>query len=391
MNSKHVYRQITLLITMILATFCGISQIIPGAGRPSEYLKLLKSKNVAVVANNASVVNGTNTVDTLLRNHIRVTRIFTPEHGFRGDAEAGEQVAGTFDSLTGLPIVSLYGKKKKPDAADLEGIEIVVFDLQDVGVRFYTYISTLSLVMEACAENGIPLIVFDRPNPNGFYVDGPVLEREYSSFSGMHPVPVVYGMTIGEYALMVNGEGWLPGGLKCELTVVPLSGYAHSMQVDLPVKPSPNLTSDNAILLYPSLCLFEGTVISVGRGTCFPFEVFGHPDLKGFSFSFIPEQIPGMSMDPPYLNRTCWGLDLRTFYLTRPKLKGRINLAWLIMAYVNLYNNPDFFTSYFDNLAGNSTLRKQIIEGKSEQEIRASWQPGLEQFKMFRSKYLLYP
>jgi uncharacterized protein YbbC (DUF1343 family) len=391
MNGKQTYRQIPLLITLMLASFCGRSQIIPGAGRPSEYLGLLKGRNIAVVANAASVVNGMNTVDTLIRNKIRVKKIFTPEHGFRMNAEAGEEVTGAIDSLTGLPIVSLYGKKNKPDAADLKGIALVVFDLQDVGVRFYTYISTLSLVMEACAENGIPLVVLDRPNPNGFYIDGPVLEKEFASFVGMHPVPVVYGMTIGEYALMVNGEGWLPGGLKCELTVIPVLGYVHSIQAELPVKPSPNLTSANAILLYPSVCLFEGTVISVGRGTCFPFEVFGHPDLKGFSFSFVPEQIPGMSMDPLYLNRACRGLDLRTFYLEKPKLKGRINLAWLIMSYANLYNNPDFFTSYFDRLAGNSTLRKQIIEGTSEQEIRASWQPGLENFKTIRSKYLLYP
>jgi len=382
---------IFILTVLLTAGFYSHSQIIPGAGRPSEYLGLLKGRSIAVVANTASTVNGTNTVDTLLRNRVRVKKIFTPEHGFRMDAEAGEGVSAAVDSLTGLPIVSLYGRKNKPDAADLKGIGLVVFDLQDVGVRFYTYISTLSLVMEACAENGIPLLVLDRPNPNGFYLDGPVLEKEYASFVGMHPVPVVYGMTIGEYALMVNGEGWLAGGLKCDLTVIPVSGYVHSMQVELPVKPSPNLTNDNSILLYPSLCLFEGTVISVGRGTCFPFEVFGHPDLKGFSFSFVPEQIPGMSMDPPYLNRACRGLDLRSFYREKPKLKGRINLAWLIMAYTNLYNNPDFFTPYFDRLAGNSTLRMQVIEGISEQEIRASWQPGLEHFKAIRSKYLLYP
>jgi uncharacterized protein YbbC (DUF1343 family) len=385
-------RRKTIIAILLGFLACPVpAQFVPGAGRISEYMPLLQGKKIALVANAASLVHGVNVLDTLLSLKMDVVRIFSPEHGFRMDAEAGELITDSVDSLTALPVVSLYGKKKKPDAGDLAGIDVVVFDLQDVGVRFYTYISTLSLVMEACAEHGIPFVVFDRPNPNGFYVDGPVLENKFTSFVGMHPVPIVYGMTIGEYALMVNGEGWLKGGLKCDLHVVSLSGYTHYTQVDLTVKPSPNLTDANAILLYPSLCLFEGTVISVGRGTCNPFEMFGHPDLKGFSFSFVPEEIPGMSMDPPYLNRACWGLDLRNFYPEKPKLKGRINVAWLIMAYVNLYNNPDFFLPYFDTLAGNSTLRAQIIEGKSEQEIRASWQPGLVKFREIRAKYLLYP
>ncbi len=384
------WRTITAVLLFLIPTGAS-SQILPGAGRTEEYLPLLNGKKIAIIANAASVVNMTNVVDTLLSMNVDVRKIFVPEHGLRIEAEAGQEISGTVDSLTNLPVISLYGKKKKPSSEDLDGIDLVVFDLQDVGVRFYTYVSTLSLVMEACAGKGIPVVVFDRPNPNGFYIDGPVLETEYASFVGMHPVPMVYGMTIGEYALMVNGEGWLPDSLKCDLRVIPLDGYTHYTPVDLVVKPSPNLTSSNAILLYPSLCLFEGTVISVGRGTCFPFEVFGHPDLKGFSFYFIPEQIPGMAMDPPYLNRRCWGLDLRTFYTEKPKLKGRINITWLIMSYINLYNNPDFFTPYFDKLAGNSILRKQIMEGKSEHEIRASWQPGLEKFREIRAKYLLYP
>jgi uncharacterized protein YbbC (DUF1343 family) len=386
-----MHRKSIIICLLFVLAVAARTQITPGAGRPSEYLLFLKDKNIAVVANAASVVNGVNTVDTLLALKLVVRKIFTPEHGFRLSAEAGEVIVDSVDSTTSLPVISLYGKKKKPDSADLAGIDVVVFDLQDVGVRFYTYLSTLSLVMEACAENGVTLVVFDRPNPNGFYIDGPVLEKEFTSFVGMHPVPIVYGMTIGEYALMVNGEGWLPRGLKCDLQVISLEGYTHYTTVELPVKPSPNLTDADAILLYPSLCLFEGTVISVGRGTCFPFEVFGHPDLKGFSFSFVPEQIPGMSMDPPYFGRTCWGLDLRKFYTEKPKLKGRINVVWLMMAYVNLYNNPDFFTPYFDTLAGTSALRKQIIEGKSDQEIRASWQPGLAKFSEIRAKYLLYP
>lgn len=385
-------RKLFFIGLLLLPVFHGSAQVIPGAGNTGQYLKLLKGSKIGVVANAASVVNGTNTVDTLLSMGLKVRKIFTPEHGFRLKADAGKEVAGSVDSATSLPIISLYGKKKMPDAKDMDGIGMMVFDLQDVGVRFYTYISTLSLVMESCARYHIPLVVFDRPNPNGFYVDGPVLEKEYASFIGMHPVPVVYGMTIGEYARMVNGEGWLPDGLHCDLTVIPCIGYEHLMRVSLPVPPSPNLTSDNAILLYPSLCFFEGTVISVGRGTCYPFEVFGHPELRGFSFSFTPEKIPGMSENPPFLGISCRGLDLRTFYRDKPKLLGRINLSWLRMAYLDLLSQPDlFFNSYFDKLAGNSTLRQQIIQGESEQKIRAAWQPGLENFLKIRSKYLLYP
>lgn len=383
-------KQITGLVLLALLATAGLrSQVLPGAARPAEYLDLLRGKKIALVANAGSVVNGVHTLDTLIGLDLEVIRIFTPEHGFRMDAEAGEAVENSADSL--LEIVSLYGKKQKPAPEDLQGIDAVVFDLQDVGVRFFTYISTLTLVMEACAEQDLPLVVLDRPNPNGFYVDGPVLEPEFSSFVGLHPVPVVYGMTIGEYALMVNGEKWLPDGLICDLNVIPMSGYAHSMQVELPVKPSPNLTSANAVLLYPSLCFFEGTVISVGRGTCEPFEVFGHPELRGFSFSFVPEPIPGMSSEPPYNGRLCRGLDLRTFYTEKPKLKGRINLAWLKMAYQNLAAGPAFFNSYFNTLAGNSVLKQQIMESRTEQEIRASWQPGLDRFLTVRQKYLLYP
>lgn len=387
-----MFRKLFFIGLLLLPVFHGSAQVIPGAGNTGQYLRLLKGSKIGVVANAASVVNGTNTVDTLLSMGLKVRKIFTPEHGFRLKADAGMEVVGSVDSATSLPIISLYGKKKMPDAKDMDGIGMMVFDLQDVGVRFYTYISTLSLVMESCARYHVPLVVFDRPNPNGFYVDGPVLEKEYASFIGMHPVPVVYGMTIGEYARMVNEEGWLPDGLHCDLTVIPCTGYEHSMRVSLPVPPSPNLTSDNAILLYPSLCFFEGTVISVGRGTCYPFEVFGHPELRGFSFSFTPEKIPGMSENPLFLGISCRGLDLRTFYRDKPKLLGRINLSWLRMAYLDLLSQPDlFFNSYFDKLAGNSTLRQQIIQGESEQKIRAAWQPGLENFLKIRSKYLLYP
>ena len=383
--------RIILLFTLVISCMTGSAQVIVGAGRQEIYLPLLKGQKVGVVANSASVVNGTNVVDTLLALKVRVKKIFSPEHGFRGMQEAGASVKDTTDPATGIRVISLYGKKQMPDAADLEGIDVVVFDIQDVGVRFYTYISTLSLVMQACADYGIPLVIFDRPNPNGFYIDGPVLQKEDSSFVGMHPVPIVYGMTIGEYAQMVNGEGWLRNGKTCRLTIVPVKDYTHSTYYQVPANPSPNLTSMNAIWLYPSLCLFEGTVVSVARGTCFPFEAFGHPDLLGFTFSFIPEKIPGMSLDPPYLGRTCWGLDLRNFYTDKPKLKGRINLAWLMMAFRDMHNNPDFFTAYFDKLAGTGELRKQIIEEMPEQSIRASWQEGLAKFREIRGKYLIYP
>ena len=368
-----------------------MTQVLPGAARPGEYLPLLQGKNIALVANAASEVNGVPTLDTLLAMNLNVRKVFTPEHGFQLTGEAGETIGNIVDSATSIPVISLYGKKKKPEASDLQGMDVVVFDIQDVGVRFFTYISTLTLLMESCAEQDIPLIVFDRPNPNGFYVDGPVLEKEYASFVGMHPVPVVYGMTIGEYARMVNGEGWLADGKQCDLTVVELEGYAHFSQVELPVNPSPNLTSANAIFLYPSLCLFEGTVVSVGRGTRYPFEVIGHPKLTGFDFSFVPEKIPGMSTAPPYLGEACNGLDLRTFYEEKPGLKGRLRLGWLKMMYRNLSGSGEFFNSYFDKLAGNGTLRKQIEAGMDEKEIRATWQPGLNRFLEIREKYLLYP
>ncbi|MFH1161449.1 MAG: DUF1343 domain-containing protein [bacterium] len=366
------------------------AQIRTGAEQLEKYLPLLEGKRIGIVANHASVVGGVNTVDTLVSSGCRIKKIFSPEHGFRLQAAAGEIVANGKDSLTGLTIVSLYGKKRKPATEDLDGLDLVLFDIQDVGVRFYTYISTLTFVMEACAEQGIPVVVLDRPNPNGFYIDGPVLEKEFSSFVGLHPVPVVYGMTIGEYAQMVNGEQWLKNGIQCELTVIPLAGWTHHTFVELQVPPSPNLTDMNAIYLYPSLCFFEGTGVSIGRGTCFPFEVFGHPEMKGFAFSFVPESIPGVSLHPPWEGLRCFGLDLRDFYQTHPTMFGRINLAWVIMAFRDLGSSPDFFTPYFDKLAGNNSLRNQILEGLPESIIRVSWQDGLEKFKQIRAKYLLY-
>jgi len=366
------------------------AQVIVGAARTELYCPLLKGKQIAVVANKSSVAGGIHVVDALLNEGIHISRIFSPEHGFRMNAEAGETVGNQIDSLTGIKVVSLYGKHAKPSAGNLAGIDLVLFDLQDVGVRFYTYISTLTYVMEACAENNIPLIVLDRPNPNGSYIDGPVLEKQFASFVGLHPVPVVYGMTIGEYARMVNGEGWLSNGVKCHLQVIPLSGYTHQTRYDLPVRPSPNLPNSNAVCLYPSLCLFEGTAISVGRGTSYPFEVFGCPEMKDMGFTFTPVSIPGVSVHPPYEGVLCHGVDLREYSGKNPGGPKKINLEWLVEACRDWQGKPGFFNGYFNKLAGNATLQQQILSGKTEKEIRESWKPAIEKFKEIRKKYLLY-
>ncbi len=292
--------------------------------------------------------------------------------------------------MTGIPVISLYGNKKKPGADDLKGIDIVIYDIQDVGVRFYTYISTMSYVMEACAENGVDFLVLDRPDPNGDYVDGPVLEKEYSSFIGLHPVPVVYGMTPGEYAQMVNGEGWLKDGIKCKLTIIACFNYDHHTHYDLPVPPSPNLPNSLSIQLYPSLCFFEGTIISVGRGTDYPFQVIGHPDYSPGSYKFTPHAIQGVASKPKFDGKTCYGLSLQG---TREMVmrERQLHLVWLIEMYRFFKDRKDFFNSYFSKLAGTDELQNQIESGFSEEEIRNSWQPGLEKFKQIRKKYLMYP
>jgi uncharacterized protein YbbC (DUF1343 family) len=379
-----------LLLLLYVVPITGMPQLRCGAERTDLYYAHLRHKNIAVVANAASIVGKVNVVDTLLHRGLKVEKIFCPEHGFRVFTEAGQPIKNSVDSLTKLQVISLYGKKKKPDPADLKDIDIVVFDLQDVGVRCYTYLSTLSYMMEACSKANIPLMVFDRPNPNGFYIDGPVMDSSQYSFVGLHPVPLVYGMTIGEYAKMINEEGWLKDRVICDLQVIPLENYTHQTQYLLPVSPSPNLPDMNAVYLYPSLCLFEGTIISVGRGTSYPFEVYGHPDFKGFSFEFYPQPGKGSS-NPLYNGLRCRGIDLRDFYKTHPRLVGHVNLAWLIMSYRTLGTDPRFFNDSFDHLAGNAELKKQIAEGKPEQEIRQGWQKGLDKFKEIRSKYLLYP
>jgi uncharacterized protein YbbC (DUF1343 family) len=365
------------------------STIIVGASLLSEYLPLVRDKNVAVVGNQTSLVGNEHLVDILLREKVNVVKVFAPEHGFRGEAGPGDKVNSGKDSLTGLPLFSLYGANKKPSAADLAGINCIVFDIQDVGARFYTYISTLQLVMEACAEHNIFLVVLDRPNPNGFYVDGPVCDTAFRSFVGMAPIPIVHGLTVGEYAKMVNGEGWLSGGLKCMLEVVKMKNYSHSKLYRLPVAPSPNLRRMEAIYLYPSLCLFEGTAVSVGRGTGLPFELIGYPGFKGDK-TFTPKEIQGVIKDPPYEDVECSGIILSENAAGIIASK-KLNISWLIEMYKSYPDKSKFFNNFFDRLAGSSRLRTAIVQGKSEEAIRKSWDNELAAYKVMRERYLLYP
>lgn len=355
-----------------------------------QYLPMIGERSIALVANHTSLIEGTHLVDTLLSRGVQkdqILKVFAPEHGFRGESAAGSLIDDSADPETGIPIVSVYGANKKPSPDDLRGVELVIFDLQDVGARFYTYISTLHYVMEACAENEVPLLVLDRPNPNGNYVDGPLMEPAYSSFVGMHPIPVVYGLTIGELAGMINGEGWLRKGVRCELEVIPCANYTHSTSYSLPVSPSPNLSNDHAIRLYPSTCFFEGTILSEGRGTAMPFEVYGHPDLEG-DFSFTPIEIPGVSGNPKFKDQLCVGEDLRDFI--PPDGWTRIHLGWLLDAYEKFPEKSDFFIPYFEKLAGTKQLRIQIEAGWDETKIRSSWQKDLKSFQEKRENYLIY-
>lgn len=360
-----------------------------GAEQTELYFPLINNKSIVVVANQTSMVENVHLVDTLLNAGILVKAVFAPEHGFRGEADAGEHVSDSIDAKTGLPIVSLYGNHKKPIDEDLAGVEYVLFDIQDVGVRFYTYISTLHYVMEAFAENHVPLLVLDRPNPNGFYVDGPVLDTALRSFVGMHPVPLVHGMTMAEYALMINGEHWLKDGLECQLQVVPCINYNHQKLYELPVKPSPNLPNMTAIWLYPSLALFEGTGVSVGRGTDFPFQVFGHPNFKRMSFEFTPVSKPG-AKHPKLENMLCKGMDLRLLPVDELVNDDPFTLKYLIRSYNDWRKKDPFFNNFFPKLAGTRELQKQIEQGWDEQAIRKTWEMDLESFKAIRQNYLLY-
>jgi len=363
------------------------ARYVSAAMQTNDYLPFIEGKRVGIVGNQTSIIGETHLVDTLLSLGVDVRKIYTPEHGFRGTADAGAKVNSGKDEKTGIPIVSLYGKNKKPTPEMLQGIDIILFDLQDVGVRFYTYISTMSYVMEAAAENNLPVIVLDRPNPNGFYVDGPVLKSENKSFVGMHQVPVVYGMTIGEYAKMVNGEGWLKNGVTCDLTVIPMRKYNRKAIYELPVKPSPNLPNWESVYLYPTLCFFEGTNVSVGRGTETPFQIYGHPDLRG-SYTFTPKSTGGASK-PLLEGQRCRGENLLEFAHDYARNANQLHLEWIIEAYQQL-KDKGFFKDYFRLLSGDKQLQRDIEKGKSADEIRASWEDDLEAFKAVREKYLLY-
>lgn len=371
-----------------------------GANQTEAYLPLLKGKRVGIVANQTTVVfkktedgrqkteaSYTHLVDSLVSLKVDVKKVYAPEHGFRGTADAGELIKDGLDTKTGLPIISLYGDNKKPKPAQLQGIDVMIFDVQDVGARFYTYISSLHYVMEACAEAKIPLLILDRPNPNGHIIDGPILEKEHQSFVGMHPIPVLHGMTIAEYAKMINGEKWLKNGVQCELMVIPVKNYSRDAFYNLPIKPSPNLPNDQAINLYASLCFFEGTNVSVGRGTSQQFQIFGSPflDKKIYEFSFKPKPNEG-AKSPMHQGKLCFGKDL-----SKVSAMKTLELSYLIEAYKNTADKTVFFNTFFTKLAGTKNLQKQIEQGLSEQEIKASWQAGLEQFKTKRQLYLLYP
>ena len=384
------YIVLSLILTFLSLGLYSQNKVIVGAERFEEYLSLVKNKKVGILANQTSVVRNENgdlihLLDTLLSLDVDVIKIFSPEHGFRGNVEAGGYVNNSVDSKTNLPIISLYGKNKKPTKEQIKDCEVILFDLQDVGCRFYTYISTLHYVMEACAENNCRLIVLDRPNPND-YIDGPVLEAKFQSFVGMHRVPVLHAMTIGEYAKMINGEGWLKNSIQCDLQVIEIFGWEHDMKevYQLFVAPSPNLQTPKAIELYPSLCFFEGTKVSVGRGTDTPFEIIGYPDYYDKTFSFTPRAIKGVSDNPMYKDKKCYGMkDLKV-------QKKELDLSFLIKMYKTANKKEDFFNSFFDKLAGTDQLRKQIEKGLSQEEIKLSWQKDIEKFKKIRQKYLLY-
>jgi uncharacterized protein YbbC (DUF1343 family) len=401
MKLKFIKNTVLLFVVMLLS--CGNrtknkdnTLPIVGAHQLELYLPILEGKNIGVVANqttvifksnNNSAIEYTHLVDSLLKLKVSIKKVFAPEHGYRGIADAGEYVKDGIDIKTGLPIVSLYGANRKPDPSVLSDLDLVIFDIQDVGARFYTFVSTLHYMMETCAALNIPVLVLDRPNPNGHYIDGPVLNLNYKSFVGMHPVPVVHGMTVGEYAKMINGEGWLKKGIQCELIIIPISDYHHNKTYNLPIKPSPNLPNSKAVNLYSSLCFFEGTNVSSGRGTNTQFQVFGSPFLnsKQYNYAFIPK--PNLGAKKPMHNGLkCFGKDLRN-----SDFLSAINLQWLIDAYNNTSDSSSFFNPFFTKLAGQTKLQEQIENGWSEKEIRKSWQKELEEFKKIRANYLLYP
>ncbi|HMR93121.1 MAG TPA: DUF1343 domain-containing protein [Chitinophagaceae bacterium] len=375
------------------------ASIITGADQTEQYISYLQNKRVGVLANPTTIIGSRHLVDSLLARGIQIKKVFGPEHGFRGNASAGVKVSDEKDPATGVPVISLYGPKRKPTKEDLADVDIMIFDIQDVGCRFYTYINVLGHIMEACAENNKELLILDRPNPNGYLVDGPVLDMQFKSGIGAYPIPIAHGMTIGEFAQMINGEGWLPNKLQCRLKIVKVANYNHDMPYTLPVKPSPNLNTQQSIMLYPSTCLFEGTMLNHGRGTQFPFTVMGSPLLKGkFDFSYTPVSIPGMSETPLHMNQVCYGLDLRTYDVNLLRSKKRINIDWMKELYNAFPDKERFFDRSqskeigdINKLAGVAAFKEQIMSGKTAGEIYASWEPGLSAYKEMRKKYLLYP
>lgn len=390
-----------ILIPAVLLSLFAVSasaKIITGAERPDKYLPYLKAKRVAILANPTSIVGDKHLVDFLLSKRVKVVKVFGPEHGFRGNASAGVEVADEKDAATGIPVISLYGAKRKPTAADLADVDLLIYDIQDVGVRFYTNINALREFMHSAAESGKELLILDRPNPNGYLIDGPILDMSLQSGIGQFPIPIAHGMTIAEFAQMINGEGWISGGLKAKLKIIKVANYNHEMEYVLPVKPSPNLNTHQSIILYPSTCLFEGTRLNHGRGTYSPFAVFGSPLLKGkYSFSYTPTGIPGMAETPLFMNEVVYGLDLRNYDTSELRRTKRLNLKWMIDLYNAYPDKKHFFDrsmsnqiNDIDRLAGTREFKEQIMAGKSEEEIRGTWQPGLAKFRKTRQKYLLY-
>ncbi len=403
-------KYLAFLFLSLSLTFCTPSKnsagkqieegsIKTGADQTEKYVPYLQGKRVAILANQTSIIGNMHLVDSLQKRGIQIVKVFGPEHGFRGKASAGDEVNDETDASTGIPIVSLYGKKNKPTKEDLADVDILIYDLQDVGVRFYTNINALSRLMEACYENGKELLILDRPNPNGYLVDGAVLDMKYRSGIGMFPIPMSHGLTVGEFAQMANGEGWLKDKVKCSIKIITVANYNHDMPYTLPVPPSPNLNTQQAILLYPSTCMFEGVYINHGRGTMFPFTVFGSPAYKGiYSFSFTPTGIKGMAETPIFMNEVCYGLDLRNYDVSLLRKSKQINLKWIMELYKANPQKEKFFDSklsiQMNNIEiqiGSGLFRQQIIDGVSEAEIRASWEPALSNYKKMREKYLLYP
>jgi uncharacterized protein YbbC (DUF1343 family) len=381
----HKILSLTFSLFVAIAGHGQSSGIKTGAEQLDLLLPKLQDKRVAFLVNHTAVIGRTHLVDSLQKRGVDIKKILSPEHGFRGNADAGETVTDGVDTKTGLPVISLYGNNKKPTAEQLSDVDIVVFDIQDVGVRFFTYISSLHYLMEACAEQNKKLIVLDRPNPNGSYVDGPLLDPSLKSFVGMHPIPIVHGLTVGELAQMINGEGWLEGKRKCELEIIKLKNYTHQTPYTLPIKPSPNLPNQQSVLLYPSTCLFEGTALSVGRGTQHPFEWIGHPDLKNQPFQFTPISIEGMAKKPPHENEVCFGIDLST-----EKTGKEISLKYLIQFYNQFADKEEFFIPYFDKLVGTKQLKEQIKKGMTERQIKATWKKELDSYRNLRKRYLIY-